>query len=288
MADNMVNTPYKIPEEPNAGGMEITPHEPVMRYEVKGYPLNSMDAFILFVNGTEIYSLTTNNKTIVGAINELKALIDGFDLSKYATKEEVDEKLKDYAKLTDLVNFVTSDEFNKFKESIKADVNNHTVRIATLEGDISSIKAQLAEIIPKLPNDAIFHVLTTFTNPRYFKERTHWGTFTTDNYVAFSYDTTVEQSIQLEDGILEVININLLRNVEVDFTKTPTHFFIPAVIDFYDDAGVYTKSQHVMLDAEWTIETNSYDISVYFKGIIENINEHTTIRFSGMIPYKVS
>ena len=81
-------------EEPK-GPMEIVPHEPVMRYQVKGYPLNSMDAFIAYCNGTEIYSLPTNNKTIVGAINELKALIDNIDLSDYATKEELEPKVKE-------------------------------------------------------------------------------------------------------------------------------------------------------------------------------------------------
>ena len=269
-------------EEPK-GPMEIVPHEPVMRYQVKGYPLNSMDAFIVYCNGTEIYSLTTNNKTIVGAINELKALLDNIDLSDYATKEE----LEAYAKLTDLDNYVTLTEYNTTIEQINAAIADLISRMTTAEGDIDTLQTDVENIKKKLPNDPLFHVNTVFTDPRYFTEKNFWGTFTTDNYVTFSYDINVVQDLQLEDGIIEVLNLNFLRNVVLDFDKMPTHFYIPASVDFYDDNGVYTGSKQFMLDAEWTVEMNSFDLSVYFRGEIPNTNEHTTMKVSAVVPYTI-
>ena len=275
----MPNTPQV--EEPK-GPMEIIPHEPVMRYQVKGYPLNSMDAFIVYCNGTEIYSLTTNNKTIVGAINELKALIDNIDLSEYATKEE----LEDYAKLIDLDNYVTLTEFNTTVEEINGIIADLLARMTAAEGDIDTLQDDVEMIKGKLPNDPLYHVITVFTDPRYFTEKNYWGTFTTDNYITFSYDINVLQDLQLEDGIIEVLNLNFLRNVVLDLDVMPQHFYIPASVDFYDDNGVYTGSKHFMLDAEWTVEMNSFDLSVYFRGEIPNTNEYTTMKVSAVGPYK--
>lgn len=272
MADNQITAPE--------GPMEIVPHEPVMHYTVEGYPLSSMDAFIVYANGTEIYSLTTDNKTIVGAINELKAQIAGIDLSDYATIA----MLEDYAKLSDLDNYVTVDVFN---ETVST-VNNLSERLTTAESNISNLQSEVSDIKDRLPNAAIQHVLTTFTNPSYFTAKNSWGEFTTDNYITFSCDVNVMQSIQLEDGILEVLNINYLRNVVLDFEKMPTHFYVPATVDYYDDNGVYTMSKHFTLDCEWTTEANSFDLSVYFRGEIPDVNDNTVMKISAMIPYSVT
>lgn len=266
--------------------MEITPHGPSMNYTVNGFPLSSEDAFKVFSNGLEINSLTTNNKTIVGAINEIKNDIVNIDLSDYLTKDEAEET---YAKITDLSDYATKTEFNTLSQQ----VTNIDTRVGTLETnvtsnttDITNIFASLNNVLSQLPNYPIEIVQDTFTNPAYFTQKEKYLLRSTPYSVDLSYVANVLQDIDLTDGTIEIVNINLSRDdVDIDFNGTPRHFYIPATVDFFDTNGDYASSQQITLDAEITTEMNSYDISVYFTGVISNTNQYTAIKFSDSIPY---
>lgn len=250
--------------------MDIVPHYPIEKYNVEGFPLSSLEAFILYVNGAEIYSLETDNKTIVGAINELLADINGIDLSPYATWEA----LEDYA---------TKAELQQVQGEVNAltlIVNQHTTQIEGLRTDVDML-------IAKLPPDPLTFVLSSNTNPRY------WAATAQNPAVNnFGFGITQEgefiQSTDLSDGILEILNLTFADNVvlkdfngnEVDSNNTP-HFYIPMTVDYYDSNNNYTSSEHFMLDGTWTREMGAYDFSIYFRGVV-------TIPSGGRAHYKFS
>lgn len=248
--------------------MEITPHAPSMNYVTSGFPLSSEEAFKLFANALEIINLTTTNKTIVGAINELKTAIDNLDLSDYLTKEEAEHTYATLTALQDLIDRITG-------------LENRTDDIDIA---IDEIKSSIADIILSLPNKPATISVATFTNPAYFTQYAENILRTTPYSIDISYDVNVLQDIDLADGTLEVVNVTISTQ-EVDITDYPEHFYIPAVFDFYDDNGDYTSSQMVMLDGAMTDEMNAKDLSIYFTGIISNINQYTKLRFSACVPY---
>lgn len=258
------------------GGMEIVPHDPVMQYEVKGYPLNSMDAFVLYANGTEINSLKTTNKTVVGAVNELKDQIDNLDLSDYVTKKELESELEQYIQLSEFT------ALSGTVDRIDGELTTAKNDISTLQTDVQNIKNELDSIPDNLKIS-----LTTFTNPAYFTLKSHWGEGTSNNYVTFSYTIQVHQNINPVDGILELFNMNFLRNIELDFEQgaMPSKFFVPATVVWYNNNGEFLRSSQITLTCDWSVELNSYDLSVYFRGEIPDVGDDTEINVSASIPY---
>lgn len=250
--------------------MEITPHAPSMNYVTSGFPLSSEEAFKLFANALEIINLATTNKTIVGAINELKAALDNLDLSDYLTKEEAERTYATLSALQDLIDRITG-------------LENRTDDI---DIDIDEIKSSIADIILSLPNKPATISTVTFTNPAYFTQYAENIAETTPYSIDLSYDVNVLQVIDLADGTLEIVNVTLSTPL-VEIVDYPEHFYIPAVVDFYnDDDGGYESSQMIMLDCTMTDEMNAKDLSIYFRGIIDNVNEYTKLRFSACIPYR--
>lgn len=250
--------------------MDIVPHYPIEKYNVEGFPLSSLEAFILYVNGAEVYSLETDNKTIVGAINELLADINGIDLSPYATWEA----LEDYA---------TKAELQQVQGEVNAltlIVNQHTTQIADLRTDVDML-------IAKLPPDPLTFVLASNTNPRYWAA-TAKAPVVHSCDVGLTQEGEFIQSVDLTDGILEIMNYTFADNVvlkdydgnEVDSNNTP-HFYIPMTVDYYDSNNNYTGSDHFTLDGTWTREMGAYDLSVYFRGVV-------TIPSGGRAHYKYS
>ena len=259
--------------------LDITPHYPIQKYNVEGYPLSSLEAFILYANGAEIYSLITENKTLVGAINELKKLFDNIDLSQYVTHDE----LQDYAKLQDLLKYATKEQLEQLKTEVTeltTVVNNHT-------SQIDNIQRLIREIIAQLPPGILTFVLASNTNPRYFAT-----TVAPVHVSPYNFNVTQEgeliQDIQLSDGILEILNLTFADNVTlcndagipIDSTMTP-HFYVPMTVDYYNSANEYTGSDNFMLDGQWSREMGAYDFSIYFRGAI-------TIPEGGRAHYKFS
>ena len=277
--------------------MEFTPHTPSMLYKTSGFPLSSEDAFKIFSNGLEINSLTTEHKTIVGAINELKYDIDNIDLSDYLTKAEAEAT---YAKITDLDDYVSESVYNTFVSSVTTGLSNLDTRVTslesrttalegrvlTVENDIDTITDRLSDVIAELPNQPITINLDTFTNPAYFTQDEKYLLRSTPYSVDFSYLANVLQDIDPTDGILEVVNISLTRDtVDIDLNDSPRHFYIPATVDNFDSNGNFISTTPMTLDCELTQEMNGYDISVYVRGTISNVNQYTKLKFSGSVPY---
>lgn len=250
--------------------MDIVPHFPIEKYNVEGFPLSSLEAYILYANGAEIYSLQTDNKTVVGAINELLADINAIDLSPYATKE-------------DLENYATKQEL----QQVQGQVNALTQIVSTHTTQITQLREDVDMLIDKLPPDPLTFVLASNTNPRY------WAA-TAKPPVVHSCDVGLTQegefiqSVDLTDGILEIMNYTFVDNVvlkdyegnEVDSNNTP-HFYIPMTVDYYDSNDTYLRSENFMLDGTWTREMGAYDLSVYFRGVV-------TIPNGGRAHYKYS
>lgn len=264
--------------------MDIIPHYPIERYTVEGFPLSSLEAFILYANGAEIYSLITENKTIVGAINELKKLFDNIDLSDYVTQDQLD----DYAKLTDLDGLATKEELAQLQgelNSLLSIVNNHTTQIGDLRNDVDSI-------LSRMPNEPLTFVLASNTNPRYFAAQVP-GVPTTPYNFHVTHEGEFVQDTQLEDGILEILNLTFADNIRlyddkgevIDGNSTP-HFYIPMTVDYYDSANVYQGSECFMLDGQWSLEMGAYDFSIYFRGVV-NIPDggRAHYKFSAVVPY---
>lgn len=258
--------------------MEIIPHEPVNNYEVDGFPLSSIEAFIVYVNGVQICSLKTTNKTIVGAINELWDMIQNLDLSDYVKQDAFKALQKVVEGIEDDITDIRGDIVDIRADITRIDktLDNHETRIKDLETAIGD----------KLPNAPLNVVNVTFTDPRYFDNGEKMAT-TSDNFLTVSANGQVLQSIQLEDGIIELLNVNLNRNQDVDFDRTPKHFYVPMAIDHFDSSGNFQKRETVMIDAEWTVEMGSYDVSFYFRGTIEDVNQYTKFHLTSMIPYFV-
>lgn len=255
--------------------MEITPHTPTMNYTIDGFPLSSEDAFILYVNGLPIVTLNTENKTIVGAINELYDSIDNIDLSDYLTKTEA------------ATTYPTKTEFNNYSSIVDNAINglsNDVTRIDQSVQYISELAARVDEIVP--PPVGIAQA--TFTDPSYFTQKTRHLLRSTPYTLDVSYDVNILQDIDLSDGIIEVLNINFFTEhiviVGDGSIGATQNFYIPAVINFYDNNGDYTSSQQIMLNAVMSTEQNSYDISIYIQGVIQNTNAYTTLSFSATIP----
>lgn len=264
--------------------MDIVPHYPIERYTVEGFPLSSLEAFILYANGAEIYSLITKSKTIVGAINELKQMFDDLDLSGYATKED----LEDYAKLTDLEDLARKEDIAQLQAQVNAIlsiVQRHEEEIANLRSDVDGLLA-------KQPNDPLILSLVSNTNPRYFA-----ATVPDVHITPYSFNLTHEgdfvQSTQLADGILEILNITFVDNVRlyedngepIDSRSTP-HFYIPMAVDYYDANDNFTGSDNFMLDCQWSAEMGAYDMSIYFRGVVDIPNNgRAHYKFSAFIPY---
>lgn len=248
--------------------MEITPHSPSMNYVTSGFPLSSEEAFKLFANSLEIINLITTNKTIVGAINELKNALDNLDLSDYLTKDEAERTYATLSALQALIDRVAALE----------------LRADDTDTAIAEIETAIADIIAALPNIPATISVATFTNPAYFTQYAENILRTTPYSIDLSYDVNVLQDIDLADGTLEVINVTISTQ-DVEITDYPEHFYIPAVVDFYDANGDYESSQMVMLDGTMSDEMNAKDLSIYFTGEISNTNQYTKLRFSTCVPY---
>lgn len=254
--------------------LDIVPHKPVMEYQVEGFPLSSLEAFVLYANAAEIYSLLTNHKTIVGAINELWGILDAIDWDNYVTIDMLDD-------------YVTWPAFNALKDDVTnltLTVNNHTTLIGKLREDVDYL-------FTKLPPDPLIFVLSSNTNPRYFS-----AVAQTPHVNNYGFGITQEgdfvQSTTLADGILEILNLTFKDNVilrdfagnEVDSNNTP-HFYIPMTVDYFDSNSNYTGSDHFMLDGTWSREMGAYDFSIYFRGVVtipENGRAH--YKFSANVP----
>lgn len=262
----MADTPNNTPQDLETSDiLNIVPHNPVMKYQVEGFPLSSLEAFILYANGAEIYSLNTDNKTLVGAINELKLNLDSIDLSNYVTQDQLD----DYATIDMLKDYATKEELAQVQSEVNAltlIVNNHTTIINELQEDVDKLKA-------KVPDPLTF-VLASNTNPRYFATTVapvHSSPFN----INVTQEGEVIQDIDLNDGILEILNLTFADNVQlcndagtpIDSTMTP-HFYIPMAVDYYNSSNVYTGSDNFMLDGTWSREMGAYDLSIYFRGVI--------------------
>lgn len=277
--------------------MEFTPHTPSMLYQTSGFPLSSEDAFKIFINGLEIDSLTTDAKTVAGAINELQYEIDHIDLSDYLTKAEAAET---YAKITDLDDYVEGDVYNTFVNSATTAISNLDTRATALESratalegrvlqvenDIDTITGAISDILADMPNNPVTINLDTFTNPAYFTQDEKYLLRSTPYSVDFSYLANVLQDIDPTDDIIEVVNISLIRDAaDIDLNDSPRHFYIPAMVDNYDANGNYLNSTPFTLDCELTQEMNGWDVSVYIRGTITGVNQYTKLKFSGSIPY---
>lgn len=258
--------------------MDIIPHYPIERYTVEGFPLSSLEAFILYANGAEIYSLITENKTISGAINELKKYID-----KCATKEE----LENYATLEDLEDYATKEEVNQ----VQSQVNALTVTVQQHETKINTLTDNVNKLLEQVPADPLTVSLVSNTNPRYFSTTVSPVKSTFHN-ITITQEGDFIQNTDNSDGILEILNITFVDNSvlcdnegnEVSSTNTP-HFYIPMSVDYYNQSNEYINSDIFMLDCTWTREMGAYDLSIYFRGVVEIPNGGKAhYKFSAYVP----
>ena len=250
--------------------MEIKPHENVDSYYVDGFPLSSLEAFILYINGVEIASLKTSNKTVSGAINELWDMINDLDLSDY----------------------VKQDAFNALKKAVE----DNAADIGDIRGDIVEIRAKINNIDERLKSlEALrtnIPVVTNVavTNPDYWSQG-HKNAYATNDHVVIEYIGEYLQELSAEDGTLEVVNVTLNRNVEIDMTKTPDIWYGTMVMDAETPNGQHQTSI-VPVKCQWSSEQNSYDISVYYtvdrfypapgEGAVTKGNVYITL----MVPYQ--
>lgn len=266
--------------------MEITPHYPNPDYLVTDYPVDGENAFVLYVNGVEINTLKTNMKTIVSAINEIWDIVGTLNIDDLVTKDELQYAIRDFVTKDNMENFVNTeiDKVNDSINEVKSDLADVGNQVETNKGDIAGLKTDVSDLQKKV-TEPLFYIQTVFTNPAYFTVVNDYGAFSAPDYVAFSYEGNVEQDIQLTDGIIEVLNINLNRNIELDYDKMPHNFYIPMTVEHYDESDNFISADIYTAECEWSLEMNGYDISVYFKGAI-TVGEKSHFKISGVIPYK--
>ena len=255
--------------------MVIEPNTPQMNYTVDGLPMSSKDAFKMYARTEEFDSLHTEDKTVIGALNELAD-----NQCKCDFVEDVNTKTIVALQTTDKT---VAGAINENKE----DIDNLLTRVGAVEEDVE----ELTTTVESLVKDKLTLVEAVFTNPNYFTEVvTEAGTapvIVNENYVAISYRASVEQDLQYTDGEVEVINISLNATATLDLQKMPTTFYIPCRINYFDNYGDFVKNESKLLEARWEQAMGGYDISVYIHDTIDN-NESTTkpeMSFSGIIPY---
>lgn len=257
--------------------MEINPIAPSMNYTADGFPLSSDEAFKLYARTEEFESLKTDDKTIIGAINEL---VEGTD--KFV--ENVEE--------TSINGLTTTSKtvegaINELDASLKAT----DLTVGEIQGDVTALQSDvssLSTVVEGLVKPTLTLNEVSFTDPNYFKAKgTQPPVIVNDDYVAFSFVCTVEQDIQYTDNNVEIVNLNFNDSAVVDLTKMPTSFYIPARITYFDNNGDFVKNVSTLLEARWEQALSSYDISVYLHDVVDN-NGSTTkpeIYFSGIVPY---
>lgn len=230
-------------------GMEILPHRPVMQYHVEGYPMDSEAAYIRYVNGTEIGSLKTSDKTVKGAINELY------------------------------------DDLNCLTDG----VNRNTEQISTLTNNVTDLQTRMTaaeDAIDGLTGKKISAYNLTYTNPAYFTGIDNYGEMVSFDSYSLSVRARVEQAITPEDGILEVLNVNF--SGALDLTKMPRRVNCLAYLNQYDDTShAVIASTPIPAWAEWTEEINGYDLSIYTSGSIAEVDQYTDITLTVFAPYQI-
>lgn len=262
--------------------MKITPHNPVERYLASDFAQTELFQFL----------------------DALKAFLNEMDWDSFATKEELEvvstkvdlleEQLDDLAGdiseiRTDIV------DLRGDIADIRSDLVTITNLITQIQTQITNVRAELLARIEALeaqmPNEPLDLVMYTFTNPDYFysdgQNTEYFNLATTDNFVSVSITGSVLQDTDLTDGILEVINLTFDQNVNIDFSKTPNHFYSTMVVDYYDTNNNFVKSEIHPIDAEITQEMSAYDISVYFQGVLTGTNTNTKFHISFVFPYYV-
>lgn len=249
--------------------MDINPHAPQMNYTADGFPLSSEDAFKLYARSEEFESLTTDDKTIIGALNELNAKSDNY---------------------VENVKTVEISTLETDSKTVAGAINEHETDITNLRLQESSLNNRVSQLevdVEDLKQDKLTFTDAVFTNPNYFTGNDNAPLIVTEHYVAVSYVADVEQDIQYTDGEVEVININLSQTATLDLVNMPTSFYIPARITYFDSNEHFVKNVSTLLEARWEHGQNSYDISIYLHDEIDN-NGSTTkpkLFFSGVIPY---
>lgn len=249
--------------------MDINPNTPQMNYTVDGFPLSSEDAFKMYARTEEFDSLTTDDKTIIGAINELASKSDDF---------------------VDNVKTVEISTLETTNKTVAGAINEHETDITNLRLADTSFNERISGLeddVEELKKDKLTFSDAVFTNPSYFTGDDEKPIIVNEDYVAISYTATVEQDIQYSDGEVEVININLTETATLDLAHMPTSFYIPARITYFDSNKDFVKNVSTLLEARWEHGQNSYDISVYLHDEIDNNGSTTkpTLYFSGVIPY---
>lgn len=262
--------------------MKITPHNPVQRYLASDFAQTELFQFL----------------------DALKAFLNEMDWDSFATKEELEvvstkvdlleEQLDDLAGdiseiRTDIV------DLRGDIADIRSDLVTITNLITQIQNQITDVRAELLARIEALeaqmPNEPLDLVMYTFTNPDYFysdgQNTEYFNLATTDNFVSVSITGSVLQDTDLSDGILEVINLTFDQNVNIDFSKTPNHFYAVMGVEHFDTNNVFVKQDTYMVDCELTQEMSAYDISVYFQGVIANTNANTKFHLSFVFPYYV-
>lgn len=262
--------------------MDINPHYPIERYTVEGFPLSSLEAFRLYVMSEEFQTLTTDDKTIIGAINELKYAIDNFDLDGYATTAWVTEYVTGL--LDGYVTTVTFAALESRVDTLETTVAGHTTALADLDSRVTVLEGRCPE--------PITFVLSSNTNPRYFTA-SNPAVVTTSHHFHFTHQGEFVQSTDYNDGILEIMNFTFADNVHLvtnDGTpvdsNTNEEYYIPMLLEYFDSNNAFVNSKTVMLTGIWSREAGGYDFSVYFRDTVTiPTGGKVVYKFSGVIPY---
>ena len=267
--------------------MDILPHFPFIEYEATNFTINEFLKFLM----------------------ELKEAIENLDLSDYVKKEDFNKLKEEVDSIKDDLDLINS-TLEKKIEDLENDLSDTKKELNELQDELEDYKlevsAEIDEIrslidslkdeidtrisnIEKWINEPIGIVQVTFTNPAYFyasrETNEYYNYWSNMSCIGVSFTGDVKQDIQITDDVLEIVNVTLNRNVELDLRKTPNHFYVPMGVDIFDDEGNFIRCDVYMIDAELSIETNSYDISFYFHGEIEGVNEYTKFHLSANIPY---
>lgn len=251
--------------------MVIEPNTPQMNYTVDGLPMSSKDAFKMYARTEEFDSLHTEDKTVIGALNELADNQCKCDFVEDVTTKTI--------VALETTNKTVAGAINENKE----DIESLLTRVGAVEEDVE----ELTTTVESLVKDKLTLVEAVFTNPNYFTGVATRPVIVNENYVAISYLASVEQDLQYSDGEVEVINLNLNATATLDLQNMPTTFYIPCRIRYFDNNGDFVKNESKLLEARWEQAMGGYDISIYIHDTIDN-NGSTTkpqMSFSGIIPY---
>lgn len=286
--------------------MVIEPNTPSMNYTVDGIPMSSEDAFKMYMNSVEFESLTTDQKTIINAINEVDGKCADLDSRLDEAEEDIAGLAEDIANI-DILGVINETVNTAFtgdlagmttKGAIDAAYDKGVEALAAagtaLDNDFVTFKKSLTA-------PGINLVEAVFTNPSYFTEVSSQPYIVNPHYVAISMKAKIKQDIQYSDNELEVVNVNFSDNtytfapnktatIALDLAHTPREFYIPARVVFYDSNGDFVRNQNTLLLARWEQAQGGYDLSIYLHDEIDN-NGSTTepdLLLSGNIPYAVS